>query len=153
MATESVDVEAIVHDACAAYAGATDALLEILHDIQEHIGYISDEVIQMTADELNMSRAQVFGVVTFYHDFRRQSQARHTLRICRAEACQSVGGRDIWAAASAADTGGNVDVEPVYCLGNCACAPAVQYDGRTLGRVDVPGVGALLTTAVSGVAS
>lgn len=144
MTTKCVDVDAIVREVCVAHAGATTSLLDILHGVQEHIGYIPDEAVRLIAEELNMSRAQVFGVVTFYHDFRRKPQVAHTLKVCRAEACQSVGGRDIWAAATLADTGGQVDVEPVYCLGNCACAPAVQYDGRTIGRVDVPKVSALL---------
>lgn len=147
MALESVDVAAIVREECAAYAMGTGTLLEILHEVQAHIGYIPDEAIRLIANELNMSRAQVFGVVTFYHDFRRKPQAAHTLKVCRAEACQSVGGREVWAAATIADTGGQVDVEPVYCLGNCACAPAVQYDGRTIGRVDVPRVSALLASS------
>lgn len=141
------DVEAIVAAICAAHAAQKNPLLPILHEVQDSVGYVSDEVVRLIAVELNMSRAQVFGVMTFYHDFRRRPQGEHTLKVCRAEACQSVGGRDIWAAASVVDTGGKVDVESVYCLGNCACAPAVRFDGCTLGRVDVPRIKALLAEA------
>lgn len=154
MERELDDSAETVSAICTAHAGQAGALLPILHEVQDRIGYISDAALRLIADELNMSRAQVFGVMTFYHDFRRKPQAAHTLKVCRAEACQSVGGREIWAAASAEVAAGHVDVEPVYCLGNCACAPAVQFDGRTLGRADVSTVTALLTaSAANGAAS
>lgn len=154
MTVESDDAGATVKDICVAHAGFEGPLLPILHEIQNSIGYISDQVLQLVADELNMSRAEVFGVMTFYHDFRRKPRATHTLRVCRAEACQAVGGRELWAAASGAQKPDSVSVEPVYCLGNCACAPSVQIDGRTLGHMDVARVSALLASSgETGIAS
>ncbi|MES1941514.1 NADH dehydrogenase I subunit E [Salinisphaera sp. T5B8] len=134
---------------CARHQASDGPLLPILHDVQAQYGYVSDEAIAQIADVLNLSRAEVFGVVTFYHDFHREPQRRHTLKVCRAEACQSVGGRDVWAAASAAaeTEPADVQLEAVYCLGNCACAPSVQFDGRTIGRMNAERVGALFAPA------
>jgi formate dehydrogenase subunit gamma len=136
---------------CARHQASDGPLLPILHDVQAHHGYVSDEAIQQIAEELNLSRAEVFGVVTFYHDFHREPQRTHSLKVCRAEACQSVGGRDVWAAAStAAENGqGDVQLEAVYCLGNCACAPSVQMDGRTIGRMNAERVSALFSAGNS----
>ncbi|AWN15915.1 NAD(P)H-dependent oxidoreductase subunit E [Salinisphaera sp. LB1] len=146
MAKERDDADAAVRMICAAHGDDEGPLIPILHDIQASIGYVSDTAIDTVADELNLSRAEVFGVVTFYHDFHRAPHATHTLKVCRAEACQAVGGRDVWAAATeaAANGSGEVGVEAVYCLGNCACAPSVQLDGRTLGRMDAERVSALV---------
>lgn len=145
MTQQTRDTESIVQSICASHAEREGPLLPILHDIQAHIGYVPDDAIQMVADQLNITRADVFGVVTFYHDFQRQPPNQHTLRVCRAEACQSAGGRALWETANRAVAGGagQVNLEPVYCLGNCACAPAVQFDGRTLGRMDTEQVAAL----------
>lgn len=134
---------ASVRAICAAHAAAEGRLLPILHAIQQQHGHISDAAIRAVAQELNLTRAEVFGVVSFYHDLRRTPGQRHTLKVCRAEACQAVGGRAVWAAASAGASA-DVTVESVFCLGNCACAPSVQLDGRTLGRVSVAQVQALL---------
>lgn len=146
------DSESVVREICTTHVGMEGALVPILQAIQARIGYIPDEAIQTVASELNLSRAEVFGVVSFYHDFHRKPRAGHTLRVCRAEACQSVGGRELWSTATTAaeQTGADIDVEAVYCLGNCACAPAVQFDGRTLGRMDVERVSALFTQAGNG---
>ncbi|GAB3671188.1 NAD(P)H-dependent oxidoreductase subunit E [Salinisphaera aquimarina] len=131
---------------CAIHAASNGPLLPILHDVQGHFGYVSDEAIQQIADELNLSRADVFGVVTFYHDFHRKAQASHTLKVCRAEACQAVGGREVWSAATtASQRSEDVDLEAVYCLGNCACAPSVQLDGRTIGRMSPERVAGLFS--------
>ena len=132
---------------CTAHAADEGPLLPILHDIQARIGHISDTAIGIVAEELNLSRAEVFGVVTFYHDFHRKPQAGHTLKVCRSEACQAVGGRDVWSAASGAAHRTDVEIEAVYCLGNCACGPSVQLDGRTLGRMDPARVSTLLASA------
>lgn len=134
-----------VVEICARHAASDGSLLPILHDVQAQHGHISDPAIQQIADALNMSRAEVFGVVTFYHDFNREPQRRHSLKVCRSEACQSVGGRDVWAAASSAadNQSSDVQLEAVYCLGNCACAPAVQMDGRAIGRMNAERVSAL----------
>lgn len=145
MAATNDNRELQVRAICAAHAMDTGPLLPILHEVQAQLGCVSDQAIVAIADELNLSRAEVFGVVSFYHDFHRQPQRTHSLKVCRAEACQSVGGRDVWAAAStAAESGdGDVALEAVYCLGNCACAPSVQLDGRTIGRMDAQRVSAL----------
>ncbi|MDO6965003.1 formate dehydrogenase subunit gamma [Rhizobium alvei] len=119
-------------------------LLPILHALQEEFGYVPEAALPLVASELNLSRAEVHGVVTFYHEFRNHPAGRHTLRICRAEACQAMGGRDI--AEHACDSlgvdwhettpDGKVTLEPVYCLGLCSIAPAAQLDGELHGRLD-----------------
>jgi len=119
-------------------------LLPILHEVQEEFGYVPQEALPVIAQELNLSRAEVHGVVTFYHDYRDHPAGRHVLKLCRAEACQSMGG-DALAERVKALLGidfhqtvldGSVTLEPVYCLGLCACAPAVMLDGEVYGRVD-----------------
>lgn len=122
---------------------APGATLPILHAVQSAFGYVPEEAIPLIADALNMSRTEVRGVVSFYEDFRDKPPGRHVLKLCRAEACQSMGGDALAAAAEAklgahdGDGGdGAVTVEPVYCLGLCACAPAAELDGKPLGRLD-----------------
>ena len=119
-------------------------LLPILHGIQGEFGHVPAEAVPVIADALNLSRAEVHGVVTFYHDFRREPAGRHVLKLCRAEACQSVGGDALAARVqqllgigfheTAKD--GSVTLEPVYCLGLCACAPSAMLDGEVIGRLD-----------------
>jgi formate dehydrogenase subunit gamma len=119
-------------------------LLPILHEVQQEFGYVPQEAMPVIAEELNLSRAEVHGVVTFYHDYRDHPAGRHVLKLCRAEACQSMGG-DALAERVKTLLGidfhqttldGGVTLEPVYCLGLCACAPAVMLDGELYGRVD-----------------
>ena len=119
-------------------------LLPILHEIQEQFGYVPQEALPVISEELNLSRAEVHGVVTFYHDYRDHPAGRHVLKLCRAEACQSMGG-DALAERIKTLLGidfhqttldGSVTLEPVYCLGLCACAPAVVLDGEVHGRVN-----------------
>jgi formate dehydrogenase subunit gamma len=119
-------------------------LLPILHAVQEEFGCIPQEALPAIASKLNISRAEVHGVMSFYHDFREQPAGRHTVKICRAEACQSMGGDAVAEHAkgrfkvgfgeTAPD--GSVTLEAVYCLGLCACAPAAMVDGKVVGRVD-----------------
>ncbi len=119
-------------------------LLPILHDIQEDFGYVPGEALPLIAGRLNISRAEVHGVVTFYHDFREKPAGRHVLKLCRAEACQSMGGDALSERARKAlgvdwhgtTADGAVTVEPVYCLGLCACAPSAMLDGEVVGRLD-----------------
>ena len=120
------------------------SLLPILHEVQEEFGYVPQEALPVIAEELNLSRAEVHGVVTFYHDYRDHPAGRHVLKLCRAEACQSMGG-DALAERVKTLLGidfhqtaldGSVTLEPVYCLGLCACAPAAMLDGEVYGRVD-----------------
>jgi formate dehydrogenase subunit gamma len=126
-----------------ARAGEPGALLPILHAIQDEIGYLPDAAVPIVAEVLNLSRAEVHGVVTFYHFFRTKVPGKQTLYLCRAEACQSMGARELEAHArrklgidfheTTAD--GRFSLEPVYCLGNCACSPAVMVDETVYGRV------------------
>ena len=122
---------------------AEGPLLPILHDIQAEFGYVPKAALPILAEVLNISRAEVYGVVTFYHDFRAAPQGRHVLKLCRAEACQSMGGDALAATAKAAlavdwhgtTADGKVTLEPVFCLGLCACAPSAMLDGKVVGRV------------------
>jgi formate dehydrogenase subunit gamma len=124
--------------------GLEGPLLPILHGIQEEFGFVPNESLPVIAEALNISNAEVHGVVTFYHDYRRAPAGRHVLKICRAEACQSMGSDAIAARIqqllgigfheTAAD--GSVTLEPVYCLGLCACAPSAMLDGEVIGRLD-----------------
>ena len=135
--------------------GLEGPLLPILHEIQAEFGYVPQECLPVIARELNLSRAEVHGVVTFYHEFRHHPAGTHVVRICRAEACQSMGGAEMAAGVldrlgvdwhgTTAD--GAVTVEPVYCLGLCACGPAAMLDGRVVGRLDGPRMDALLAEA------
>jgi len=119
------------------------ALLPILHALQEEFGYIDDAAVPLIADALNISRAEVHGVISFYHDFRKAPSGRHVLRVCRAEACQSMGCEalvrhlekrlGIQLGETTADR--SLTVEQVFCLGNCALSPAVMLDGEPYGRV------------------
>lgn len=119
-------------------------MLPILHALQEEFGFIPEEVKPVLAHELNLSRAEVHGVVTFYHDFRNVPAGRHVLKLCRAEACQSMGADDLGERVRQllgidfhqTTLDGAVTLEPAYCLGLCACAPAAMLDGEVYGRVD-----------------
>lgn len=131
------------------------AALPILHALQAAFGYIPDEAIPMVADALNLSRAEVFGVVGFYHDFRRHPAGRTVVKLCRAEACQSMGA-DALAAQAQSQLGiawhgttpdGAVTLEPIYCLGLCATAPAAMVDGTVVGRLTPARLDALLEAA------
>ncbi len=128
-------------DAHKAMAGAA---LPILHALQAAFGFITDRAIEMVADALNLSRAEVHGVVSFYHDFRRAPAGAHVLKLCRAEACQAMGADKLADALRATldvdwhetTADGRVTLEPVFCLGLCSCAPAAMLDGRLIGRAD-----------------
>jgi len=117
--------------------------LEILHEVQSEHGYLTTEALRTIADALNISRAEIHGVVSFYHDYKREKQAAQTIKICRAEACQALGANDLIAEAEKAfgvklDKGGtDVGLEAAYCLGNCALSPAVMIDNNLYGRVDI----------------
>lgn len=119
-------------------------LLPILHGIQDEFGYVPREALPVIAEALNISRAEVHGVVTFYHDYRKEPAGRHVLKLCQAEACQSMGSDAVAARVkqllgidfhqTAKD--GSVTLEPVYCLGLCACSPSAMLDGEVIGRLD-----------------
>ena len=139
----------------AEYAGLEGATLVILHALQEAFGYVPEPAIPMVAEALNLSRAEVHGVFTFYHDFRHAPAGRHVLKLCRAEACQAAGG-DALAARAEAKLGialghttadERVTLEPIYCLGLCATAPSAMLDGRIVGRLDEARLDALVAEA------
>jgi formate dehydrogenase subunit gamma len=131
------------------------AALPILHALQEAFGHIPEDAVPLIAHALNLSRAEIHGIVTFYHDFRRSAPGRHVLKLCRAEACQSVGGDALADHARArlrvgwGETTGNgaVTLEPVFCLGLCACGPAAMLDGQVVGRLDRQRLDAMLDEA------
>ena len=135
-----------------AHAERPGALMPILHAIQNEFGFIPDTVVGSVAEVLNLSRAEVHGVVSFYHLFRTELAGARTLYICRAEACQSMGARELEAHAKSklgidyheTTADGAVSLEPIYCLGNCACSPAVMIDTDVHGRVDAARLDALL---------
>jgi formate dehydrogenase subunit gamma len=137
--SDSETVRRIVAD----LKGRPGPLLEVLHAIQAALGYVPPASVALVADGLNLSRAEVHGVVTFYHYFRDTPAGTHTVSLCRAEACQSMGADNLAEHAkrrlgvdfheTTAD--GRFSLEPVYCLGNCACSPAAMIDGRLYGRV------------------
>ena len=117
------------------YEARPEMLVQILQAIVTEHGWVSEDVIRQLADILNLSRADVHGVVEYYHDFRTEPPGDHIIKICQAEACQAMGSRDLTRHAdSSIDS--DTTLEPVYCLGNCACAPAVMVNGKTYGRVN-----------------
>lgn len=128
--------------------GGRDGLLPLLHALRAEVGHIDDDVVPLIAQALNISRADVHGVVTFYHDFRRHAPGRHVVQVCRAESCQARGGAAIAALIAARlDVGmgdtradGAVSLEPAYCLGLCAIGPNAMVDGRPVARIDAEAV-------------
>ena len=141
---QSTQVKARAEAVIAEHIGLEGPLLPILHGIQDEFGHVPAETLPLIADALNLSRAEVHGVATFYHDYRREPAGRHVLKVCRAEACQAMDGDALAARLqqllglgfheTAAD--GSVTLEPIYCLGLCACAPAAMLDGEVIGRLD-----------------
>lgn len=128
------------------------ALLPILHAIQAELGYVPPAAVPVIAEGLNLSRAEVHGVVSFYHDFRSEPPGRHVVHVCRAESCQALGAEALLAHAcerlgvgvhqTTAD--GSVTLEPIYCLGNCALSPAIMVDRNVHGRVSRERLGTIL---------
>lgn len=134
------------------------ALLPILHDIQASLGFIPSEAVSVIASELNLSRAEVHGVIGFYRYFRETPPGKHTLQICQAESCQAMGGAVLAEHAKSilnidfheTTTDQRLSLEPVYCLGNCACSPAVMIDHEIYGRVTPERLEQLLDIVVKG---
>jgi formate dehydrogenase subunit gamma len=121
---------------CARYNNKPDQLLEILHDLQEEVGHVPETSLPVIAKALNLSRAEVYGVVTFYHDYHMKPQAKHVIKICAAEACQSMGGRDLMALAAKLTKGKKVTIEKTYCLGLCAQSPSMMVNGKVMAKID-----------------
>jgi formate dehydrogenase subunit gamma len=150
MTPEKSSIERCVAAAVTRMRDEPGPLLEILHAVRNELGCVPPESVPLIADALNLSRAEVHGVVSFYHHFREQPAGRHTIQLCRAEACQSMNGEALAEFArrrlqldfgqTRAD--GTVTLEAVYCLGNCACAPSAMIDGHLRGRVDAQTIAA-----------
>ncbi len=136
----------------AQHAQTEGATLVILHALQDAFGYVPEPAIPMVASALNLSRAEVHGVFTFYHDFRDEPAGRHVLKLCRAEACQAAGGDALAERAEArlgialghTTSDRRLTLEPVYCLGLCATAPSAMLDGRLIGRLDEARIDAIV---------
>lgn len=140
----------------AAHRHMRGALLPILHALQEEFGCIDEDAIPLLARELNLSRADVHGVVSFYHEFRRTRPGRHTVKVCRAEACQSMDAdglldhvrRRLGVGLGGTTADDAFTLESVFCLGNCALAPAVMVDDALYGRVDARRFDAIAAAAL-----
>lgn len=149
------DQLAAVDAAISRLATLRGACLPMMHAIQAELGFVPHEAIQRIADTLNLSRADVHGVLTYYHDFRTEAPGRHVLKVCRAESCQAMGSETLedhlhekhGVAMGETSVDGDVTVEPIYCLGNCALSPAVMLDGKVHGRVSTERLDALLQRA------
>jgi formate dehydrogenase subunit gamma len=128
----------------AAHAGRDGALLPILHDVQESLGHVSEETVRAIAEALNLSRAEVHGVVSFYHDFHEHPADRPVIKLCRAESCQARGSEAL-AASVAGET--RVAIETVYCLGLCSVGPNAMVGDKLHARLDVARLAALVERA------
>jgi formate dehydrogenase subunit gamma len=141
--TESSRMQAIVQEIITTLKNKPGALLPILHGVQNALGYVPAESVQVIAKALNLSRAEVHGVISFYHYFRDTRPGKHTIHLCRAESCQSMGGKQLENHVKTrlgvdfheTTADGKFTLEPVYCLGNCACSPAMQIGEEIYGRV------------------
>jgi len=151
LTTEILDAEVLstvlldrVHVLIAQHKNMPGALLPLLHSIQDNIGYVPEACYLPISKALALSVAEVHGVVTFYHHFRRHPAGRHILQVCRAESCQAMGSEKLEANIKSSlgidyhqtTQDGAITLEPVYCLGNCACSPAVMMDDEVYGRMD-----------------
>jgi formate dehydrogenase subunit gamma len=138
MTTDSLtDRVALVRAIATQHEGERGPLMPVLHDVMAELGHISREDVETVADVLNLSVAEVHGVVSFYHDFRTTPPAAHRVTLCRGEACQSVGAEALYASTRARSStlGEDVEVAEVFCLGNCALGPSGTLDGRLHGRL------------------
>jgi len=132
--------------------GLEGPLLPMLHALMEEFGYIDEAAEPLIAEALNITRAEVHGVITFYHDFRREPAGRHVIKLCRAEACQAAGGDELAAhaesrlsvALGSTTADGHITVEPVYCLGLCSVSPSAMIDGKVVARLDAKKLDRLL---------
>lgn len=137
----------------ATHAGLEGPLLPIFHAIQEEVGHIPQDALPVIAQALNISRAEAHGVMSFYHDFRANPAGRHVVKLCRAEACQSMGADALHDHAkerlgidfNETTKNGAVTLEPVFCLGLCACGPSALVDGKVVGRLDAEKIDRIAT--------
>ena len=144
MSVETEKLSAVVTAAVKKYAGMAGGLLPLLHEIQANLGHVPKDSVPEIAKGMGLSRAEVHGVISFYHDFHDQPRAQTSIHLCRAEACQAMGSRQLEAhvkerlgigfGGTTAD--GRFSLEPVYCLGNCACSPSIRIGDDIFARVD-----------------
>lgn len=139
--------------ALARHAGEPGALLPVLHDVQHALGHIPPGIVADIAEGLNLSRAEVHGVISYYPHFHSEPQGRRVLELCRAESCQAMGSEPLWShactslalpAEGGTDASGGITLRPVYCLGLCAMSPAAMLDGQPHARLDAARLDALL---------
>lgn len=143
MTSSAVSLREVVDSAVGKHRGKIGPLLPVLHSIQETFGFVPQEAVPMIAAAMNLSKAEIHGVMSFYHDFRSEPAGEHIVHLCRAEACQAMGARELERHArerlgisfgeTTAD--GLITLEPVYCLGNCACSPSIRINDETHARV------------------
>jgi formate dehydrogenase subunit gamma len=141
--TQSSHMQATVQEIITNLKDRPGALLPILHGVQDALGYVPAETVPVIAKALNLSRAEVHGVISFYHYFRDTQPGKHTIHLCRAESCQAMGGKQLENHIKTrlgidfheTTEDGQFSLEPVYCLGNCACSPAMQIGEEIYGRV------------------
>jgi formate dehydrogenase subunit gamma len=157
LASAVVDMDpsaTIIDEAIEQKRSLPGALMPVLHAIQDALGFIPPDAVPRIAHALNLSQADVHGVISFYHDFRSSPPGRHVLKLCRAEACQAMGSEALatqltrrlgieWKQTS---RDGALTIEPVYCLGNCALSPALMIDGQLRGRITAAALDALIDT-------
>lgn len=144
MRVETGKHSAVISAAVSKYAGMAGGLLPLLHEIQAKLGHVPKDHVPEIAKGMGLSRAEVHGVISFYHDFHDQPRGRTTIHLCRAEACQAMGSRRLEAHVKdrlGIDFGGTTadgrfSLEPVYCLGNCACSPSIRIGDDVFARVD-----------------
>ncbi len=144
MTSSITNSTAVVSSAVRRYADVRGGLLPLLHEIQKSLGHIPKESVTDIARGMGLSRAEVHGVISFYHDFHDQPRGKTTIHLCRAEACQAMGSRELEAHVKSrlgVDFGGTTadglySLEPVYCLGNCACSPSIRFGDDVFARVD-----------------
>ena len=146
------ETHAAIERALERYQDQPGPLLQILHAVQDALGHVPPAAVPMIATALNLSRAEVHGVITFYHHFRNRAAGRHIIQVCQAEACRSMHCqqltehimRRLQLDFGGTSSDGRFTLEPVYCLGNCACAPAIMVDGDLHGRVTAATFDALI---------
>ena len=150
--TLSPQAKQVIVSVCNSYNNKPDTLLEILHDVQGKLGHVPENALPIIAEALNLSRAEVYGVVTFYHDYHLKPQGKHVFKICRAEACQSAGGFAVIEALEKVlkiklgetTEDGKISLEVVYCLGLCPMGPAALIDGKPRAAIKADKVEALV---------
>jgi len=151
MSTQDYDKQ-IASDIVAGFGARPEMLVQILQAFVQRFGWICEDAVRQLAGELNLSRAEVHGVVSYYHDFRTSPPGKHIVKVCEAESCQAMGSRELSEHAARSlgvdmhSSNEEVTLEPVYCLGNCACSPAIMIDGKTYGRVTTERFDAIVAT-------